>query len=262
MTSPLDETLDALTVGGLKILQAKNGYRFSLDPVLLSGFIPSVRGCRVLDLGTGNGIIPLLLSARSEALSIDGVEIQPKMTERAGRTIELNGLESSVRIVQGDIRDLPFGGLHAAAFDVVTTNPPYRKPGAGRVAPDNERGRARHELDGGLDDFLHATEAMLKSGGSCYVVYLAERLAELLDGMGSFNLKPKRLRFVHPRAGQPARLVLVESRKNGRSGIKVEPPLVVYKGAGRDYTEEVLAIYGLDERPGERSGQPVPARCS
>ena len=260
MTSPIDETLDALTVGGLKILQAKHGYRFSLDPVLLCGFISSLRGCRVLDLGTGNGILPLLLSARSGTLSIDGVEIQPQMADRAGRTVALNGLGASVRIVQGDLRELPFGGLDAAAFDVVTANPPYRKPGAGRVAPDNERGRARHELAGGLEDFLRATEAMLKRGGSFYVVYLAERLAELLAGMVSFNLEPKRLRFVHPREGQAARLVLVESRKSGRPGIEVQPPLVVYKGAGRDYTDEVLALYGLEGRPGEVFGQPGPDR--
>ena len=262
MTTLSDESLDDLTVGGLKILQAKHGYRFSLDPVLLSGFISTVRDCRVLDLGTGNGIIPLLLAARSEALSIDGVEIQPQMAERAGRTVDLNKLGTSVRIVQGDIRDLPFAGLEAAAFDVVTANPPYRKPGAGRVAPDNERSLARHELAGGLDAFLRATELMLKRGGSFYVVYLAERLAELLAGMVSLKLEPKRLRFVHPRAGQAARLVLLESRKNGRPGIKVEPPLVVCKGAGRDYTDEVLAIYGLEERPGERSGRPEPARSA
>lgn len=261
MSQP-DETLDALTVGGLKILQAKRGYRFSLDPVLLSGFISGVRNCRVLDLGTGNGIIPLLLSVRSEALSIDGVEIQPQMAERAGRTFDMNGLGASVRIVQGDIRDLPFGGLSLAEFDVVTANPPYHRHGSGRVAPDNERGRARHELAGGLNDFLRATQAMLKGGGRFYVVYPAGRLAELLDGMVSFKLEPKRLRFVHPRAGQAARLVLVECVKNDRSGIKVEPPLVVYQGAGRDYTDEVLSIYGLDVRPEERPGSPDPARTS
>jgi tRNA1Val (adenine37-N6)-methyltransferase len=245
MTSRLDETLDDLTIGGLKIIQAKSGYRFSLDPVLLNGFISGIRNCSVLDLGTGNGIIPLLLSARKKALSITGVEVQPEMAERAGRTIQMNGLQASVTIVQGDIRDLPCDGLEAAAFDVVTANPPYRETGTGRVAVDDERGMARHELAGGLDAFLRAAGAMLKSGGNFYVVYLAERLAELLTGMASFNLEPKRLRFVHPRVGQPARLVLVQGRKKGRPGMKVEPPLVVYQGEGRDYTEEVLTMYGL-----------------
>ena len=245
MTPLLDETLDSLTIGGLKILQAKNGYRFSLDPVLLNGFIPGVRDCSVLDLGTGNGIIPLLLSARNEALSIAGVEVQQGMVERAGRTMAFNGLEASVRIIQGDIRDLPFDGLETAAFDIVTANPPYRAADSGRVAPDDERGMARHELAGGLDAFLRAAGTMLKTGGSFYVVYLAERLAELLTGMASFKLEPKRLRCVHSREGQTARLVLVEGRKNGRPGMKVESPLVVYQGAGRDYTDEVLTMYGL-----------------
>ena len=248
MASRLDETLDDLTIGGLKIIQAKNGYRFSLDPVLLNGFIFGIGNCTVLDLGTGNGIIPLLLSTRNEARSITGVELQQQMAQRAGRTIQLNGLQASVTIVQGDIRDLPCGGLEAAAFDVVTANPPYREAGSGRVAVDDERGMARHELAGGLDAFLRAANAMLKSGGSFYIVYLAERLAELLTGMASFNLEPKRLRFVHPREGQPARLVLAQGRKNGRPGMKVEPPLFVYQGEGRDYTDEVLIMYGLGER--------------
>ena len=245
MTPLPDETLDDLTIGGLKILQAKNGYRFSLDPVLLNGFISGVRDCSVLDLGTGSGILPLLLSARNEALSIAGVEVQQEMAERAGRTMALNGLEASVRIIHGDIRDLPFAGLKAAAFDVVTANPPYRAPDTGRVAPDDERGMARHELAGGLGAFLRAADSMLKSGGSFYVIYLAVRLAELLTGMASFKLEPKRLRCVHSRTGQPARLVLLEGRKNGRPGMEVESPLVVYKGEGRDYTDEVLTMYGL-----------------
>jgi len=245
MTTLPDETLDDLTIGNLKILQAKNGYRFSLDPVLLNGFIPGVRDCSVLDLGTGNGIIPLLLSARNQALSIAGVEVQLAMAERAGRTMQLNGLKASVRIIQGDIRDLPFDGLEAAAFDIVTANPPYRTPATGRVAPDDERGMARHELAGGLDAFLRATDCMLKSGGSFYVVYLAERLTELLTGMALFKLEPKRLRCVHSSRGQTASLILVEGRKDGKSGMKVETPLVVYKGEGRDYTDEVLTMYGL-----------------
>jgi len=251
MTSLVNETLDDLTIGGLKIIQAKNGYRFSLDPVLLNGFISGVKDYSVLDLGTGNGIIPLLLSARNEARSITGVEVQQEMAERAGRTMQLNGLQASVSIVLGDIRDLPCDGLEAAAFDVVTVNPPYRQPGTGRVAFDDERGMARHELAGGLDAFLRAAGAMLKSGGNFYVVYLAERLAELLTGMALFNLEPKRLRFVHPREGQSARLVLVEGRKNGRPGMTVESPLVVYQGEGRDYTGEVLTMYGLG---GQREG--------
>ena len=237
-----DETLDDLTVGGLKILQAKNGYRFSIDPVLLSAFIPSLNNARLVDLGTGNGIIPLLLAARKEAQSITGVEIQPDMVERARRSVELNGLEETIRIVPGDIRELP-EELPAGGYDVVTVNPPYRAPDTGRVAPGSERAMARHELSGGLADFLNAAASLLKSGGRFYIVYLADRVAELLSEMRSCRLEPKRLRTVHPHEGEAARMVLVEGRKGGRQGMVVEAPLIIYKGEGRDYTEEVLAMY-------------------
>jgi tRNA1Val (adenine37-N6)-methyltransferase len=241
ITKP-DETLDDLTVGDLKILQAKSGYRFSIDPVLLGAFIPNLKNARVVDLGTGNGIIPLLLSARQEAQSIIGVELQSAMVERARRSVQLNRLAESIRIIQGDIRDLP-EDLLVGNFDVVTVNPPYRKQATGRVAPDNERGMARHELFGGIDDFLRSAASLLKSGGRFYVVYLAERLPELMAEMRCLKLEPKRLRMVCSRAGDEARLILVEGRKNARPGMKVESPLVIYKGAGRDYSDEVLAMY-------------------
>lgn len=250
MTTLPEETLDDLTVGDLKILQAKNGYRFSIDPVLLSAFIPSLENARVVDLGTGNGIIPLLLSSRQEAQSITGVELQPGMVERAKRSVQLNGLEESIQIVQGDIRVLP-EELCAGGFDIVTANPPYRNQDSGRVAPDNERAMARHELAGGIDDFLRTAAVLLNSGGGFYIVYLAERLAELLSGMRCFRLEPKRLRMVYSREGAPARMVLVEGRKDGNPGMIVEAPLVVYLGEGRDYSEEVLAMY---EEPVARGG--------
>jgi tRNA1Val (adenine37-N6)-methyltransferase len=248
-----DETLDDLTVGNLKILQAKNGYRFSIDPVLLSAFIPSLKNTRVADLGTGNGIIPLLLSSRQEAQSITGIELQLAMVERARHSVQLNGLEELIRIVQGDIRILP-EELCAGSFDIVTANPPYRKQDSGRVAADDERAMARHELAGGIDDFLRAAAFLLNSGGGFYIVYLAERLAELLSGMRCFRLEPKRLRTVHSREGVPARMVLVEGRKNGSPGMVVEAPLVVYLGEGREYSEEVLAMYGVRVRGGKCEG--------
>ncbi len=238
-----DETLDDLTVGGLKILQAKSGYRFSIDPVLLCAFIPSIENARVVDLGTGNGIVPLLLSARKEARSITGLELQEQMVARARRSVQLNDLEGSVQIVQGDIRALP-AELSPGKYDIVTSNPPYRAKTTGRVAPDDERGIARHELFGGLEDFLHAAALLLKDGGRFYAVYLAERLAGLLSAMCSSGLEPKRMRLVHSREGEPARMVLVEGRKNGKPGMSVEASLIVYKGKGRDYTPEVLAMYG------------------
>ncbi len=245
MTALSDETLDDLTVSGLKILQAKNGYRFSIDPVLLSAFVPSLKNARVVDLGTGNGIIPLLLSFRQEAQAITGVELQAEMVDRAKRSVQLNGLGESIQIVQGDIRELP-EALCAGSFDIVTANPPYRKSDSGRVSSDDERAMARHELAGGIDAFLRAATILLNPGGGFYLVYLAERLAELLSGMRCCRLEPKRLRMVHSRKGEIARLVLVEGRMNGKPGMIVEAPLTIYKGEGRDYTAEVLAMYEGD----------------
>ena len=244
MTTPVagDDTLDELTAVGLKILQAKSGYRFSLDPVLLCAFISSVKNSRVVDLGTGNGVIPFLLSSRKEALSIIGVDIQQQMIERARRSVELNGLGESLQFVYADIREL-HEVMCAGICDVVTANPPYRVESSGRNAANGERCIARHEIYGGLKDFLRAAAFLLNSGGRFYMVYLAERLPELLAEMRCSKVEPKRLRLIHSRIDEPARMVLVEGRKNGNPGMRVEPSLIIYKGEGRDYSDEVLAMY-------------------
>lgn len=237
------ETIDQLYPSGLKLLQAKNGYRYSLDPVLLVNFVGQAKAGRVIDLGTGSGVIPLLLSCQLPCAQIVGLEVQPDMAERAQRNVVLNGLEERIRIVEGDLRQVR-DGFTVESFDLVVSNPPYRKPGNGRVAPENERAAARHELAGGLRDFLSAASYLLCNGGRFAIVYLAERLAELLEGMRGVQLEPKRLRCVHSRLGEPAKMVLVEGRKCGGEGLMIEPPLYVYRGKERDYSEEVLRMYG------------------
>lgn len=236
-----DETLDDLQPGGLKIIQKRDGYRFSLDPVLLSAFARVKDGETVADLGTGSGVIPLLLARTTRAQRIVGVEIQPGLAGRARRSVRLNGLEEQVEIVEADLRAIR-KVLPSQSFDVVLANPPFRRPGSGRKAPLAERAAARHELVGGLEDFLKAASFLLNNGGRFYVVYLAERLAELLAVMRAENVEPKRLRCVHSRHGDGARMVLVEGRKGGRGGMAVEAPLFIYDGEG--YTDEVRAIYG------------------
>jgi tRNA1Val (adenine37-N6)-methyltransferase len=206
------ETLDDLYPAGLKIIQAKRGYRFSLDPVLLWAFSRVASGETVADLGTGSGVVPLLLAACTGAQKIVGVEIQPELADRARRSVQLNSLQDKIDILEGDLRELG-GRLAPQAFDVVVTNPPFRRPGTGRQAPVTERAAARHELFGGLADFLRTAAFLLRDGGRFYIVYLAERLAELLAGMQALRLEPKRLRCVHPRSGEGANLVLVEGRK-------------------------------------------------
>ncbi|WP_305043173.1 tRNA1(Val) (adenine(37)-N6)-methyltransferase [Geoalkalibacter sp.] len=235
-----EETLDELRIGKLKILQAKNGYRFSLDPVLLCAFARVGKGERVADLGTGSGVMPLILARRSEAEEIVGVEVRADMAARARRSVALNGLEGRIRILEADVREIA-RSLAPQSFAVVLSNPPFRAPGSGRLAPVGERAAARHELAGGLDDFLRAAAWLLGPGGRFYIIYLAERLADLLEGMRRAGLEPKRLRCVHGRLGEPARMVLVEGRRGGRPGLALEAPLLVF--AGEDYTQEVRELY-------------------
>lgn len=235
------ETLDELRPGGLTIIQKSDGYRFSLDPVLLCAFASIEEGDTVADLGAGSGVIPLILAARTAAEHIFGVEIQPELADRARRSVLLNSLENKVTILEGDLRALP-KSLAPQSFDVVLSNPPYRRRGTGRMAPVAERAVARHELSGGLEDFLRAAAFLLRHGGRFYIVYLAERLAELLALMRQVRIEPQRLRCVHSRMGEEARMVLVEGRKGGGEGLSIKPPLFVYDG--ECYTEEVLAIYG------------------
>jgi len=240
-----DETLDELRLGGLRIIQKKNGYRFSVDPVLLCAFGHLRRGETVADLGTGSGVLPLLLAERSAAGGITGIELQPSLADCARRNVRLNGMENRVRILEGDLRRLNLELYQR--FDAVFANPPFRKPETGRKSPDPQRAGARHELSGCLEDFLKTAFLLLKDGGRFYLVFPAERLAELLEEVRRERLEPKRLRCVHSRQGESAKLVLVEGRKRGRTGMVVDSPLVLYEGAV--YSPEVLAIYG-EGRPG------------
>ena len=240
----MKETLDSLSIGDLQLLQAEGGYRYSLDPILLARFVNVKKGTRVVDLGTGCGILPLLLARLSLAADLAGIELQSELADRAIRNVKLNSLQGRVRILREDIRNIR-NVLPASCADLVVSNPPYRLSDSGRIAPNDERAAARHELAGGLADFVAAASWILINGGSFAVIYLAERLPELMVKMIAVGIEPKRLRMVHPRQGEVAKMVLLEGRKGGRPGLQVEKPLYVYKnGEGeRDYTEEVLLMY-------------------
>lgn len=245
----MNETIDELSLGNLQLIQAEKGYRFSLDPVLLARFSEVISADTVVDLGTGCGILPLVLAKLTTAQKLIGIELQPQQAERARRNAELNNLQQRVQIIAGDLRQVR-QLLPVASSDLVVSNPPYRQPGSGRISPEDERAAARHELAGGLSDFVDAASWLLKNGGSFAIIYLAERLPELLQQMNAKGIEPKRLRMIHPRAQEPARMVLVEGRKNGRPGLQVEKPLIVYRGEGRDYSAEILEMY---ETPTEGS---------
>lgn len=226
---------------GLRFCQEDPGYRFSLDPFLLAGFCAITAGDRVVDLGTGVAVLPLLLTVKFALEDCLGIEIQPELAVLARRNVQLNGQADRIRIVEGDLRcyrEL----LTPQSVDVVVANPPYRAVGSGRPAATPQQAVARHELAGGLEEFIAAAAFVLKNGGRINLIFLAERLTDLLVALRRKNLEPKRVRLVHSRPGAAAKLVLVEGRRAGRPGLKVEPPLYIYHGDR--YSDDVLACYG------------------
>lgn len=235
------ERLDDLGRGGLRIIQHPGRFPFAIDAVLLAWYA-TVRGrVRVLDLGTGCGIVPLLLAARHPKAQITGLEIQAETAEMAARSVLLNGLTDRVRIDCGDWSQV--GKLYGhGSFDLVTMNPPYRETGRGLLSPIDGRATARHELAGSLSEVVKAAAIAVKFGGRVAVVFLAERLTDLIAAMRVHRLEPKRLRMIQPRQGRPANLLLLEAVKGGGPGLAVEPPLVIYE-EGQRYTAEVQAIY-------------------
>ena len=242
-----DESLDTLINGKLRLYQSRTGYRFSLDALLLAHFVTIKPHERIVDLGAGNGTIALLLSQLHPSASITALEVQPAMADRAKRSVALNGLDERVVIVSGDLRQARML-LAPSSVDAVVSNPPFRKPSSGRLSPQREKQIARHEIKGGLTDFLAAAAYLLRPKGRLALIYSAERAVELLAMQRAAGLEPKRLRWVHSFAGDAALLVLVEAVKGGRSGVAVAPPLVIYR-AGKEYSAEVAAIVAGIAKP-------------
>ncbi len=239
-TKRSDETLDTLFQGEIKLYQDCNGYRFSLDALLLADFLTCHNGEQIADLGAGNGVIALILAHRHPSLSITGVEIQLGMVGRAWRNVQMNGLQERVTISQADVRTIQ-KNFTPESFAAVVCNPPYRRMTSGRVSPNAEKKIARHEMTAGLADFLRAGSYLVPIKGRMALVYPTLRVVDLLQSMRSANLEPKRLRMVHSFADAEASLVLVEGVKGGRSGIDVLAPLFVYN-KGNLYTPEVEVI--------------------
>jgi len=226
-----DERIDDLQCNGYRILQKKDGFCFGMDAVLLSGFARVQAGERALDLGTGTGIIPILLSAKTAGDSFTGLEIQEAFAEMAGRSVQLNGLADRVKIVQGDIREASrlFG---KASFDVVTSNPPYMNDAHGLKNPDLPKAIARHEVLCTLAELVRETALLLKPGGRFYLVHRPHRLVEIITVLREYKLEPKRMKLVHPFIDKEANMVLIEAFRGGGPMMKVEAPMIVYKEPG------------------------------
>ena len=237
-----NERLDDLQRNGLKIIQKTDGFCFGMDAVLLSGFASVKPGERALDLGTGTGIIPLLLSAKTKGDHFTGLEIQTEIMKMAQRSVALNGLEKKIDIIQGDIKEASriFG---AASFDVVTSNPPYMNDAHGLKNPGDVKAISRHEVLCTLEDVVREGTKALKPGGRFYMVHRPHRLAEIITVMRQYELEPKRMKFVHPFADKDANMVLIEAVRGGGAWLKLEPPVIVYKEPGV-YTDEIYEIYG------------------
>ncbi|HEY1233109.1 MAG TPA: tRNA1(Val) (adenine(37)-N6)-methyltransferase [Candidatus Binatia bacterium] len=235
-----DESFDAFFDGRVTLYQSRSGYRFSLDALLLAHFVTVKIGARIVDLGTGNGVIALALATLHPSIEVTGIELQPSMVERARRNIAQNEMQSRIRIAHGDVRS-PHQIAGGGVFDAAICNPPYRKSTSGRLSANRERQMARHEIAGGLAEFLGAGVFLLRASGRMAMVYDAVRGVDLLTSMRHAGLEPKRLRLVHSFAGAKASLVLVEAIKGGRSGVEVLPPLIVYQ-RDKTYSAEVASM--------------------
>ena len=237
-----NERIDDLQRNNYKIIQDPERFCFGMDAVLLSGFARAKEGDHIIDLGTGTGIIPILMEAKTGASDLIGLEIQPESADMAQRSVELNHLESKIRIVTGDIKEASslFG---AATFDVVTSNPPYMTEHHGITNEKSPKAIARHELLCTLEDVICQAAKLLRPGGSFYMVHRPFRLADIMVLMREYHLEPKRMKLVYPYIDKDPNMVLIEGLRGGRPRLTVERPLIVYQSPGV-YTDEIYDIYG------------------
>lgn len=236
------ERIDELQRNGYRIIQNPERFCFGMDAVLLSGFARAKKQERCLDLGCGNGIIPILMEAKTEGKHFTGLEIQPESADMAKRSVALNGLQDRIDIVEGDIKDASkiFG---TSSFHVVTTNPPYMTAQHGLTNVYEAKTIARHEVLCNLEDIIRESARLLMPGGRFYMVHRPFRLAEIISLMVQYRMEPKRMRLVYPYVDREPNMVLIEGLRGGKSRMTVEKPLIVYKEPGK-YTDEIYDVYG------------------
>ena len=234
-------TTDTFFNGLIRVKQSRGGYRFSLDAVVLAHHaVPHSRE-KVLDLGTGCGIIPLILASRRSDLKIFAVEIQTELAGLADANVHQNQLQDHIQVLCTDMK-LVTQKMTSGPFDLIVSNPPYHRPGSGRINPDAQRAVARHEIKASLADVLQTTRRMLRTAGRFVTIFTAERTTDILSQMRNEQIEPKMLRMIYSNRNTDARLILIEGIKNGRSGLKVAPPLFIYDENG-DYTADVQRMF-------------------
>lgn len=224
-------------IGSIKICQPKEGYRFSVDALILAHFVNLKRVKKAVDIGAGTGIIGIILAKKYPEAHITMIEIQPEIAELAQKSIKLNNVEARARVLCMDAKNFDETG-----FDLIVSNPPFRRPGTGRISPEEKKAFARHELSLSVNDLAKIGQRALKHHGRLCMIHLPERLTEIVKIMSKHNLEIKRLRFVHSKINTEAKMVLIEAVLGGKVGLRVEPPLFIYNDDGR-YTEEMEEIY-------------------
>jgi len=239
------ERIDDLQRNGLRIIQRADGFRFGTDAVLLADFAGVKKGEHVADMGTGTGVLPLLLSARAQDTTFDAFEIQPDVADMASRSVQLNGLESRIRIHHADCRDAA-GIIGHERCHLVVSNPPYTKGGAGLLSPEQTRALSRSDSDCPIEEWIAACARLIKNGGRLCCVFPAPRFLELCDAMRAVRVEPKRVRFVVAREEAAPKLVLVEGLKGGRPSLHMQPMLITHDAQG-NFTQEMRRIYGETE---------------
>lgn len=242
-----NERIDNLEFKGLKIIQNKNGFCFGIDSVLLSDFAKEIKkDSRVLDLGTGTGIISILLCGKTNLKEIIGVEIQKEVYEMARKSSELNKLENKFKLLNEDIKKLS-NLFPANSFDAIVTNPPYKKENTGLISEDKINLISRHEIMCNIEDIAKTSSYLLKSNSSLYMIHRPDRLVDIIEALRKYKLEPKNIRLIYPKINKEPNLVLIKATKCGKSFLKMEKPLIVYNEDGT-YTDEILKIYNKKEQ--------------
>lgn len=239
-----NERIDDLQLEGLKIIQNTKGFCFGMDAVLLANFCDIKKGSKVVDLGTGTGIIPLLTWAKNKPQEVLALEIQEDVAEMATRSMELNNLQDTIKVLNIDLKKA-LEVLEVNSFDAVTSNPPYMPVGEGLTNPEDKKAISRHELMCNLEDVIRTASRLLKHNGRFFMVHRPHRIVDIFCLLRQYKLEPKSIRFVHPKVGEKPNILLIKSVKASKPELKFEKPLYVYNHDG-SYTKEIYEIYGMD----------------
>ncbi|QSX07349.1 tRNA1(Val) (adenine(37)-N6)-methyltransferase [Sedimentibacter sp. zth1] len=240
-----NEKIEDLQCKGLKIIQNKKWFCFGMDAVLLANFCDKKRGAKTVDLGTGTGIIPLILYAKKHVDKVYGVEIQTEVAEMAKRSIEINGLQDKIEILNIDLKEVT-KYLEPNSFDIVTSNPPYKLGNSGIVNPTDQKAISRHEILCTLEDVIKNASKLLKQYGKFYLVHRPDRLVDIMCLLRQYKLEPKRIRFIHPHINDKPNMVIIQASKNANRELKFDAPLYVYNENG-NFSKEVHTIYDSEE---------------